>query len=394
MSDWQAKASLGASSADRWLYCQTSVALTAQNPWVKDLNNSSFAQEGTLAHEVAEKYLRQRLLGETTSKRFTGPSYTPEMHEHGKSYAEYVGNLTEASVSPEMLHFVEVSTSYAQASKVRGIADYMGIDPKARRAYVIDYKYGAGVAVHPEGNLQLLTYAVAAQEIATAIGAPAETITVAIYQPRVWDGVNAYSYTAEEVEAHRERIVAANTAVLSGDRTRLVWQSTEKGCRFCPVKFWCSQSVDPERLKEMMKKLKTLADFEVLPIEELEEVYALAKEAEDIRKRAETALRARLASGEEGVALKLVHGFNYVDKEALKDFVAGKVASGELSEEDAFEEPRVKSKTALAKVLDADGKKELKALPTTPGAPRLVGVDAPGESVASGSAENIFSAIS
>lgn len=394
MSDWRAKASLGASSADRWLYCQTSVALTAQNPWVKDLNNSSFAQEGTLAHEVAEKYLRERLLSETTPKKFTGLSYTPEMHEYGKSYAEYVENLTEASVSPDMLHFVEVKTSYAQAPQVRGIADYIGIDPQARRAYVIDYKYGAGVAVHPEGNLQLLTYAVAAQEIATALGAPTETVTVAIYQPRVWDGVNAYSYTAEEVEEHRARIVETNAAVLSGDSTRLVWKSTEKGCRFCPVRFWCSQAVNVERLKEIMEKLETLADFETLPIEELEEVYALAKEAEDIKKRAETALRARLASGEKGVAMKLVPGFNYVDKEALRDFAVGKVACGELSEEDVFEEPKLKSKTALAKVLDADGKKELKALPTSPGTPRLVSVDAPGESVAGNSAENIFSAIS
>lgn len=391
LSGWRAKASLGASSADRWLYCQTSVALTAQNPWVKDVNNSSFAQEGTLAHEVAEKYLRERLLSETTPKRFTGPSYTPEMHEHGRNYAEYVENLTEASVSPEMLHFVEVSTSYAQASKVRGIADYIGVDPKARRAYVVDYKYGAGVAVYPEGNLQLLTYAVAAQEIAAAIEAPAETVTVAIYQPRVWDGVNDHSYTAEEVEAHRERIVEANAAVVSGDSTRLMWQSTEKGCRFCPVRFWCPKAVGLERLKEIMEKLDTLADFEALPIEELEEAYALAKEAEDIRKRAEAALRTRLASGEEGVTLKLVQGFNYVDKEALKGFVAGKVASGELSEEDAFEEPRVKSKTALSKVLDADGRRELKALPTSPGTPRLVSVDAPGEAIGSG---NLFSVIS
>ena len=143
-----------------------------------------------------------------------------------------------------------------------------------------------------------------------------------------------------------------------------------------------------------MEKLETLADFETLPIEELEEAYALAKEAEDIKKRAETALRARLASGEKGVTMKLIPGFNYVDKEALKDFAVGKVARGELSEEDVFEEPKLKSKTALAKVLDADGKKELKALPTSPGTPRLVGVDAPGESVAGNSAENIFSAIS
>lgn len=391
LKDWQKRISLGASGADRWLHCGTSAALTAQNPWVKQLNNSTFASEGTDAHTVAE-YELKKVLGENTS-RPEGEAYTDEMFEYGKAYAEYVANLTELKESPNIIHGVEVSTTYDHAPNVRGIADYIGIDPDSKTAYIIDYKYGAGVAVPAEGNLQLLTYAVAARETAAVMGYTVERFIVAIYQPRVFQGINSHLYTWEEVDAHRSRVIAANASVLRGDTSQIAWEATVKGCRFCPVKMWCPKYINVNEVKEIMEKLDSYNDFETLPMAELEEVFTLAKKAEDYRKKAEAALRSRYMSGEEGVTMKLVAGYNYTDSEALKSFVEEKLMTGELEEDQVFKPRAMQSKTAIAKLLDAEGKKELNGLPKSPGAPRLVGVDDKGAPLVQEKAENVFSKI-
>lgn len=81
-------ARLSPSSAARWMSCPGSVELTKDMPDT----SSSFADEGTDAHELAAKCLEtgkpaSEFVGLTMGK---GNLVTDEMAEHVQSYVDYV----------------------------------------------------------------------------------------------------------------------------------------------------------------------------------------------------------------------------------------------------------------------------------------------------------------
>lgn len=384
---------LRASSADRWLACRGSAVLEALNPWVRDEDSSPFAQEGTLAHSVAEYLLREKV-GLPPIPRPSSQTTTPEMWAHGEDYAEYVYNLTESEHS-EVFHFTEQRLKTPQAPHVSGISDYIGIDPDGR-GYVVDYKYGAGVPVETEGNKQLLTYAVATLLMAEQLGIDLVTVTASIYQPRVFGGITSYTYTTDEVRKHYQALVTTDLIVSHpleySDKGLLHFEVTEKGCRWCPIKDYCPLTIDKERMRTIMKQIGSLQDFESLSIEELEEVYALAKEAKDIAFKAEKALRNRLLRGESGKQFKAVAGVKRLSQEEYSSWLETQVMLGNISEEDAFTKTPA-TQTDIKKRIDKDLARELNALPRTEGVPRIVDASHSAPAVGADNPKKFFTAI-
>ncbi|HHY66999.1 MAG TPA: DUF2800 domain-containing protein [Alicyclobacillus sp.] len=80
-----AHAVLSASGAHRWLACPPSARLEQEFPE----HTSAYAEEGTLAHALAELHLKH-FLGEVVPEEFSAqmktltenPMYTPEMSDH------------------------------------------------------------------------------------------------------------------------------------------------------------------------------------------------------------------------------------------------------------------------------------------------------------------------
>lgn len=225
---------LSASSSARWLSCPPSALLAAQYPDTA----SEAAEEGTVAHALAEAHLRQLLRGEPLSappEVAASPYYRPSMEDYVAVYTDYVMGLyrevqqTSADAELRIEQRVDFSRyvpgGFGTADAVIVADDIL---------HVIDLKYGKGVPVEAAGNPQIRLYGVG-----TALDVEmlyrVTRICLHIVQPRLDSntteeiGWGALSVWARDYV----RPVAAMAAQGKGDRKAGAW------CRFCPAKNTC-----------------------------------------------------------------------------------------------------------------------------------------------------------
>lgn len=155
-----AHAKLSPSAAERWMTCPGSIVLSDGMPQ----RTSAFAEEGTLAHEIAEKILNG----------WEPEGVDAEMLENVRVYTDYVQTLAVENT----LH---VETRVKCFPDLWGTADAVVWMPRRFELHVIDLKYGAGVPVEVANNLQLKIYALASMK---TFGMAAQTVTTTIVQPR------------------------------------------------------------------------------------------------------------------------------------------------------------------------------------------------------------------
>ena len=211
---------------------------------------SAYAEEGTLAHALAEKFLSNAPLPNPL------PIPDVEMHNHVMVYVEYVCGLAKAEGA--VLH---VEQQVKITENCWGTSDATVWAPKSETLYVTDLKYGAGIPVSARGNLQLKLYGLGAL---LTCGYPAEVINVAIVQPRIQhaDGcIRSVDYDAVDLIEFHAEVLAAEKKVMAAKRDGEsdmktygyltgYWHDTylhptEKGCRFCLAAPKC-----PKLLKE------------------------------------------------------------------------------------------------------------------------------------------------
>lgn len=135
-----------ASGAERWFNCPGSVELCEGLPD----KSSKWAEEGTRAHEALEMVL--------TGGPFRDPTTDFEMRRHVKGAAEFLLALWKNHPDSDFLVETRIILDWIHAEMFgtfdAGIVDYFGT------LHVVDFKYGAGVAVSAENNLQMLFYAI------------------------------------------------------------------------------------------------------------------------------------------------------------------------------------------------------------------------------------------
>jgi hypothetical protein len=138
---------------------------------------SSFADEGTAAHELAERCAREGIRAEDLAdfyvnldapeaQRVTiapvgGRSFLvdSEMVDGVQLYLDTCAGVL-AAASPQVEHSYETWVDLSGVSGMEGgTADFMAYDPATQKVVVADLKYGRGVAVEPSENTQLLCYA-------------------------------------------------------------------------------------------------------------------------------------------------------------------------------------------------------------------------------------------
>lgn len=224
-------ARLSPSKAAQWSSCTASVGFIERllkEGKLKPDKSSAAADEGTLAHEVAEALL----LG---TKIPSGA--TPEMIRHGKAYRDFCLEL--AGDKPWKVE-AQAPLWYDLKEKHNGHVDFAAWDTEG--AVINDYKFGKGQFVHAENNKQLAIYAAAILYSVFGDDLPVTyEITMAIYQPRcARDGVPYTKWTTrwdklrlfvtKEIEIPASLILSPN-----GDHL-LRFAPDDKTCLWCPAR--------------------------------------------------------------------------------------------------------------------------------------------------------------
>lgn len=150
----RAHSKFSASGAERWFNCPGSVELSEGRPD----KSSIYAEEGTLAHEVLEGFLRGIFFKQPCTTNFFRAPYDSEMRSHATRVVTFISNLKKKYPGCEILLEDKVYLSFIHESMFGtydiAIVDHFGT------LHVFDFKYGKGHAVSVVKNLQAIFYCI------------------------------------------------------------------------------------------------------------------------------------------------------------------------------------------------------------------------------------------
>ncbi len=303
---------LSASSSHRWLHCPPSIRLSEK---YEDMT-SSYAAEGTDAHELCEHRLKELLSLPTENPVDSLSYYSEEMEECANSYATYILELVESAKAncfdPIILIEQRVDFS-AYVPDGFGTADCIIISDGVLK--VVDYKHGMGVEVSAEENPQMMCYAIGALELFDGIY-DIDRISMTIYQPRR-DNISNYEVTKSELLKWATEVLQPSAELAFAGEGEFQYGDW---CGFCKAKHECRK-----RAEANMALAKY--DFELPPTlsdEDIEEILGmvdgLTSWASDIKDYA----LARAISGKKWNGYKLVEGRSnrkYINEKSVADAV-------------------------------------------------------------------------
>ena len=227
-----AHATLGPSSASRWINCPASVQATAHLP----SESSVYAMEGTAAHGVAEECEKigvkaDHFLGYTVRVDRTDGKQDficdQEMVDGVNAFLDYVDDLPGISLC-------EMTVKYdTWVNDGFGTLDRAKVD--GTTAHIVDFKYGKGVEVSARDNTQLKIYAAGFwQEWGWAFEG-IEDVVLHIVQPRIGH-FDSYPIPLAEIRAWMLETVAP-----AAKMTRMSRPPFKAGdwCRFCKLRATC-----------------------------------------------------------------------------------------------------------------------------------------------------------
>lgn len=265
-------AKLSASSAFRWINCPGSVALADQLPAP---GSSAYADEGTLAHALAELKLR-KFLGDADNydKELTqiqaSEYYCGEMDEATDFYAETVQEHLAAAGEDVELMIEQQFSLDNWVPEGFGTSDAVIIGGSTIE--VIDLKYGKGVKVEAKNNPQLRLYGLGASALFGDLY-DFKTVRTTIIQPRL-DHVSGEEIPLKELLLWAEEDVAPK-ARMAMDGTD--YTACGDWCRWCPAKAVCRKRA--EYNLELAKD-----EFKAPPLLTDEEIGEVLRRAEEIQK--------------------------------------------------------------------------------------------------------------
>lgn len=225
-------AMLSASGASRWIVCTPSPRFEAELAE----RDSSYADEGTLAHELSIWLIRHKLWGVGIKRAIKDiiedPLYNDEMWDYCSEYADFVATRLRAApkgaqlVLEQRLDLVDFIPEGFGTTDVCIVADDV--------MEVIDFKYGKGVPVEAYENKQMMVYGLGAlKEYQLLFNI--KKVIMTIYQPRI-NNIDSYEITAHNLlrwgyDVLRTSAIKAYQGLgdyIAGDH-----------CRFCRARSVC-----------------------------------------------------------------------------------------------------------------------------------------------------------
>jgi len=298
---------LSASGSERWINCPASPRLEEKFPE----ETSVYAQEGTLAHELAEIMLKVDL------KKMTMAKYREEL-EVLKKHPLY----SEELIDPIMEYVDYVKAQYKEAKRLDvGATIFIENRFDLRRyvemgfgtadctiAYegnieVIDLKFGAGKAVSPVNNSQFMYYGLGALESLSAMAERMHNVKLTVVQPRM-SNIQSWDISLKDLRKWGDEVLKPKAVeAYSGNGE----QKAGDWCQFCKARAKCKALHDMSM--ELLKRdFEEYDDPRLVPDDQLLTMY---KSADFIKKFLEdvkaTVLKEAL-EGKQWPGYKLVEG--------------------------------------------------------------------------------------
>ena len=264
---------VGGSTAKRVISCPASIDMVAKMP---KLPSSKFADEGTLLHDAISQILDCKAT-DVIGMVYEGITLTQELYDDKIAVA--LAALDEIDPDKQMEFAVESSVNFGDLLPgVFGSADLLGRIGK--KAIVLDWKFGNGVAVEATENEQGMFYAAAAMRTPETqwVFEDVEEVEIIIVQPPM---VKRWTTTPSRIAIFQMDLVAA----VKGPRTRM---ATGEHCRWCAAKPTCPLvtgavdrahkvdliRLDAEKISEYLTQAELLQswidDLQALALEMLE----------------------------------------------------------------------------------------------------------------------------
>lgn len=308
-------AKLSASSAHRWMNCNSSANLERE---FAD-RTSEAAAEGSAAHALCEHKLRKAL--KMRSTRPVSKYDSDEMEMYTDSYVEFVLEQIEVAKQHCADPFVLIEQRLDFSCYVPdgfGTGDCLIVADKL--LHIIDFKYGLGVLVDAEENPQMMLYALGALRLFDALY-DIDTISMSIFQPRR-ENVSTWTITVAELEEWAEQTLRPKAELAfkgEGEFNPGPW------CTFCKAAVKC-------RARAEEKLALARYEFAKPPLLTDEEIEDILSRLDDLTKWAnEIAAYAQdtaINHGKQWNGFKLVEGRSirkYSDESAV---VAAATAAG------------------------------------------------------------------
>ncbi|RDY30975.1 DUF2800 domain-containing protein [Lachnotalea glycerini] len=287
---------LSASSSRRWLNCTPSARLEQQFP---EDGGSIYAEEGTAAHALAEHKLKRLL--KKRSRRPVSVYDCDEMEDCMDEYVsfamEQIEKAKQSCKDPVIL--IEQHLDFSRyVPEGFGTGDLVIVADGT--LFIIDLKYGKGIAVEAEENPQMMLYALGALELFDAIY-DIERVSLIIHQPRL-ESVSTWEITVDGLRKWAEEYLIPRAALANKGQGEFVCGSW---CRFCKARNQCR--VRAESFLELAKmefcQPALLSDEEIAEV--LKKADELAKWAADIYAYAQD---EAITHGKHWNGFKLVEG--------------------------------------------------------------------------------------
>ena len=360
---------LSASQGKIWSACTRSYMAGKDFPD----KGGNFAAEGTYAHSMAE-YIMSRFVAGTpnpddltnfdTDNEFYSPAMVEYVHQYTDLCSEKViaarkSDKFAACLVEQQLYFNSIVEGGFGTGDMVIIAD--------NELNIIDLKYGKGVPVSAEENVQLQIYAVGAIE-QFGFAYDFDRVRMTIVQPRN-GGVSEQVKTVEELTKWAEWMHGRAEMALKGEGEFVAGEH----CRFCKAAPRC------RALSEYNLELAKL-DFKDVDLLSDEEVADVLKRVDDLKHYADMiaqyALTEAVAGRHKWPGYKLVEGRSrrvYKNPDAVMNHLTQEgISPGEF-----LKPPELKTITDLTKIF---GKKRFEELlngylEKPPGKPTLAPVE-------------------
>lgn len=357
----KAHATYSASGSHRWLNCPGSISLSENAP---EKPESEYAKEGTEAHSCFELLLSNRHKLQNAIK-LAYKRFDKSMVEHASDTVNWIldrAGIVSGDTSDnglEILCETRVDASPFTTEGQFGTLD-AAIVQHFGRLIVIDYKYGQGLLVDPEGddgmgNPQLVYYALG---VAHMYDYNFSDVELVVIQPR------AYHESGQTIRSHVismdtleswipifqkgvRRSKKANPAIKPGD-----W------CRFCKAAVVCPELKDKalENAKIAFsdsKGIKSIPEPKMVKLNELGVMLDAAEKLEEwISRLREHALHIQRQG-------QKIPGWKLVDKRGTRKWSDPLITTAEAARDfgqRAFHAPELLSPAQLEKRLKAEAK--------------------------------------